>query len=100
MNRVSYIQSSPTDPQLLKPIPTHSTSTATENLSNLSETKPPLGQLISSYFTRMGICLSSEEKELKERSTQIDRLIEEDSRRLSKECKILLLGIYSVFLLL
>ncbi|KXN67997.1 guanine nucleotide binding protein, alpha subunit, partial [Conidiobolus coronatus NRRL 28638] len=40
----------------------------------------------------MGICLSSEEKELKERSTHIDRLIEEDSRRLSKECKILLLG--------
>lgn len=40
----------------------------------------------------MGACLSVEERVVRERNTQIDRMIEEDSRRLSKECKILLLG--------
>lgn len=41
----------------------------------------------------MGNCLSSnDEKEAKDRSTNIDRQIEEDSRKFKKECKILLLG--------
>lgn len=42
----------------------------------------------------MGGCLSStsEEAEKKKKSQAIDRTIEEDSRRLKKECKILLLG--------
>ncbi|KAI9304471.1 G protein alpha subunit [Cunninghamella echinulata] len=40
----------------------------------------------------MGICMSSEEREDKERSQQIDRMLEEDNRKLKRECKILLLG--------
>ncbi|KAI9816190.1 MAG: Guanine nucleotide-binding protein alpha-2 subunit [Pycnora praestabilis] len=42
----------------------------------------------------MGICGSSEtgETEQKKRSQMIDRRLEEDSRRLRRECKILLLG--------
>ncbi|KAF9356741.1 Guanine nucleotide-binding protein alpha-2 subunit [Mortierella sp. NVP85] len=40
----------------------------------------------------MGLCLSAEEKEQKEISQTIDRGLEEDNRRLKKECKILLLG--------
>ena len=43
----------------------------------------------------MGGCLSSEsaeEVEQKKKSRQIDAALEEDSRRLRKECKILLLG--------
>ncbi|KAF9186285.1 Guanine nucleotide-binding protein alpha-2 subunit [Haplosporangium sp. Z 767] len=40
----------------------------------------------------MGMCLSAEEKEQKEISQTIDRGLEEDNRRLKKECKILLLG--------
>ncbi|KAF9580993.1 Guanine nucleotide-binding protein alpha-2 subunit [Lunasporangiospora selenospora] len=40
----------------------------------------------------MGICLSAEEKEQKVISQSIDRGLEEDNRRLKKECKILLLG--------
>ncbi len=43
----------------------------------------------------MGSCLSSqskEEAEQKKRSQMIDRKLEEDSRRLRRECKILLLG--------
>ncbi|KAF9553534.1 Guanine nucleotide-binding protein alpha-2 subunit [Lunasporangiospora selenospora] len=40
----------------------------------------------------MGLCLSVEEKEQKEISQNIDRGLEEDNRRLKKECKILLLG--------
>ncbi|KAF1737715.1 hypothetical protein BB8028_0002g03340 [Beauveria bassiana] len=42
----------------------------------------------------MGNCLSStsEEAEKKKKSQAIDRIIEEDSKRLKKECKILLLG--------
>ncbi|KAG0228699.1 Guanine nucleotide-binding protein alpha-2 subunit [Actinomortierella wolfii] len=40
----------------------------------------------------MGLCLSAEEKEQKEISQLIDRGLEEDNRRLKKECKILLLG--------
>lgn len=41
----------------------------------------------------MGACMSSGgEKGAKERSTAIDRQIEEDSRKFKKECKILLLG--------
>lgn len=42
----------------------------------------------------MGICMSSspEDGEQKKRSQAIDRKLEEDSRRLRRECKILLLG--------
>ena len=43
----------------------------------------------------MGACMSSEnsqEVEQKKRSRMIDAKLEEDSRRLRKECKILLLG--------
>ncbi|GAD96551.1 G protein complex alpha subunit GpaB [Paecilomyces variotii No. 5] len=43
----------------------------------------------------MGICFSSEnteDAEQKKRSQMIDKKIEEDSRRLKRECKILLLG--------
>jgi len=40
----------------------------------------------------MGVCLSAEEKEQKVISQTIDRGLEEDNRRLKKECKILLLG--------
>lgn len=42
----------------------------------------------------MGNCMSSdsEEVEQKKKSQAIDKVIEEDSKRLRKECKILLLG--------
>jgi len=43
----------------------------------------------------MGACQSksdSDEEEKKKRSRAIDAKLEEDSRRLRKECKILLLG--------
>jgi hypothetical protein len=42
----------------------------------------------------MGACMSSntEELEMKKRSQMIDKKLEEDSRRLRRECKILLLG--------
>jgi guanine nucleotide-binding protein G(i) subunit alpha len=46
----------------------------------------------------MGACQSSqdgEEEEMKKRSRMIDAKLEEDSRRLRKECKILLLGMSS-----
>ena len=45
----------------------------------------------------MGNCLSSEnaeEVENKKRSRAIDAKLEEDSQRLKKECKILLLGVF------
>jgi guanine nucleotide-binding protein G(i) subunit alpha len=44
----------------------------------------------------MGVCMSTntEETEQKKRSQMIDRKLEEDSRRLRRECKILLLGMY------
>ena len=42
----------------------------------------------------MGACMSTnaEDLEQKKRSQAIDRKIEEDSRKLRRECKILLLG--------
>jgi len=42
----------------------------------------------------MGICMSTanDDLEQKKRSQAIDRKLEEDSRRLRRECKILLLG--------
>jgi guanine nucleotide-binding protein subunit alpha len=42
----------------------------------------------------MGACMSSngEEADLKKRSQKIDKDLEEDSKRLRRECKILLLG--------
>ncbi|RUO95602.1 guanine nucleotide binding protein, alpha subunit [Jimgerdemannia flammicorona] len=40
----------------------------------------------------MGLCLSAEEREGRERSNQIDRFLDEDNKKFKKECKILLLG--------
>ena len=40
----------------------------------------------------MGACASSTDVASKQRSEEIDRQIEEDSRKFRKECKILLLG--------
>lgn len=42
----------------------------------------------------MGACMSSnsEETDQKKRSQKIDKDLEEDSKRLRRECKILLLG--------
>ena len=40
----------------------------------------------------MGNCISSQDRVEKAKSDAIDRQLEEDSRRLRKECKILLLG--------
>jgi guanine nucleotide-binding protein G(i) subunit alpha len=42
----------------------------------------------------MGSCMSTnkEEEEQKKRSQAIDRALDEDSKRLRRECKILLLG--------
>ena len=42
----------------------------------------------------MGVCASKndEDGEMKKRSQMIDKKLEEDSRRLKRECKILLLG--------
>jgi guanine nucleotide-binding protein subunit alpha len=40
----------------------------------------------------MGNCISAQDRAEKARSDAIDRQLEEDSRRLRKECKILLLG--------
>ncbi|KAF9520548.1 hypothetical protein BS47DRAFT_1357368 [Hydnum rufescens UP504] len=40
----------------------------------------------------MGACVSVEDREGRDRSDAIDKQLEEDSRRLRKECKILLLG--------
>jgi hypothetical protein len=47
----------------------------------------------------MGACLSAEsgvDMEQKKRSQMIDKKLEEDSRRLRRECKILLLGMLSL----
>jgi len=45
----------------------------------------------------MGNCMSSngEDGEQKKRSQLIDRTLEEDSKKLRRECKILLLGEYA-----
>ncbi|KAI0090848.1 G-protein alpha subunit [Irpex rosettiformis] len=40
----------------------------------------------------MGNCVSSQDREAQQRSQEIDKQIEEDSRKFKKECKILLLG--------
>ena len=40
----------------------------------------------------MGACVSVDDREGRDRSDAIDKQIEEDSRKLRKECKILLLG--------
>ena len=42
----------------------------------------------------MGACMSSnaEEMEQKKKSQAIDKILEEDSKKLRRECKILLLG--------
>jgi guanine nucleotide-binding protein G(i) subunit alpha len=41
----------------------------------------------------MGVCLSAEERESRQRSHEIDKQLEEDNKRLQQECKLLLLGI-------
>ena len=45
----------------------------------------------------MGICASTsiEDGEAKKRSAAIDKALEEDSKKLRRECKILLLGEYN-----
>jgi len=45
-------------------------------------------------MVNMGACMSTngEESEMKKRSQKIDKDLEEDSKRLRRECKILLLG--------
>ncbi|KAJ3121780.1 Guanine nucleotide-binding protein alpha-2 subunit [Nowakowskiella sp. JEL0407] len=40
----------------------------------------------------MGMCLSAEDKELNAKNSAIEKLIQEDAKKLEKECKILLLG--------
>jgi guanine nucleotide-binding protein subunit alpha len=47
------------------------------------------------HIGTMGLCMSTnnDDVEQKKRSQAIDRKLEEDSRRLRRECKILLLGI-------
>lgn len=40
----------------------------------------------------LDICISSEERENRQRSIQIDRKIEQDLLRQRQECKLLLLG--------
>lgn len=40
----------------------------------------------------MGICMSAESRVERQKSNQIDRVLEEDSKKLRRECKILLLG--------
>ena len=46
----------------------------------------------------MGACVSVQDRAEKERSDEIDRMIEGDSRKFRKGCKILLLGELSIFL--
>jgi len=48
----------------------------------------------------MGACMSSssEEQDQKKKSQAIDRQLEEDSKRLRRECKILLLGTFDAAL--
>ena len=48
----------------------------------------------------MGACMSSnvEDTEQRKRSQMIDKKLEEDSKRLRRECKILLLGEYLKFI--
>lgn len=46
----------------------------------------------------MGACASVQDRTALERSAEIDRQIEEDSRRFRKECKILLLGAFLLLL--
>jgi guanine nucleotide-binding protein subunit alpha len=40
----------------------------------------------------MGGCVSTADQAGKEKSAEIDRQLEEDCKRLKRECKILLLG--------
>lgn len=48
---------------------------------------------IKQLYQIMGVCMSAEQREEKEKSQRIDRELEEDNKRLRRECKILLLGI-------
>jgi guanine nucleotide-binding protein subunit alpha len=40
----------------------------------------------------MGACISKGDQQSKQRSDEIDRTLDEDNKRLKRECKILLLG--------
>jgi hypothetical protein len=75
-------------PQL--PPPHDPPSIARRRASTSSPPPPPRAA------TTMGVCVSTnaDESELKKRSQMIDRALEEDSRRLRRECKILLLGTF------
>jgi hypothetical protein len=66
-----------------------STRTRTPSFARPRQSKPPRRE-----SPNMGMCMSttSEEQEQKKKSQAIDRQLEEDSRRLRRECKILLLG--------
>lgn len=44
----------------------------------------------------LDICISSEERENRQRSIQIDRKIEQDLLRQQRECKLLLLGEWNI----
>ena len=57
--------------------------------------RAPLNGVGLSIEAKMGQCCSSENSEgaeQKKRSQEIDKQIEEDSKKLRRECKILLLG--------
>lgn len=45
----------------------------------------------------MGVCISNEERTEKSHSFSIDRTIEEEGKKMKKEFKILLLGIFNKF---
>lgn len=59
-----------------------------------------LGSLEATPTLAMGACMSSgnnEEGDQKKRSQMIDRGLEEDSKKLRRECKILLLGTLATY---
>lgn len=63
---------------------------------------PSCYSFLPSSRNRMGNCCSQpddQEKEAAQRSAQIDRQIEQDGKKLKKECKILLLGKSSLSIL-
>lgn len=53
-----------------------------------------INRLAHTWTSDMGVCFSSEgdDSEARKRTALIDKGIEEDSRRMRRECKILLLG--------
>ena len=65
------------------------------DLSRLAHRRPPAAP---TALAAMGNCVSNQDREAQQRSQEIDRQIEEDSRKFKKECKILLLGEYPLAL--